>query len=330
MDPATAVAEGGLAPDAVVFDRYGEPVSYTRLPPATAVPCGLGCSECSLIDCARPPVCPGCPVREALRTGRPCSRSIALEDGQRRTLICRPLLDPSGVVSGAVAVMECDPPDRVLYAQLSRYRERLQAVLESSRLAWWEEDFTTGRVERSESWATMLGYGPEELPPQKDVWLGLVHPDDLDAVREEAARHERGETDSFEVEHRLRARDGSWRWILNWGRIVERDEEGNPVRALGTHLEITERKRAELERERLIEDLSSALDKIRTLRGIVPICSHCKKIRDDSGYWEQLEVFLRQHSMAEFSHSLCPDCLRELYGSPCGGPGKEEEGEADG
>jgi|GEM_PF-3390550 len=327
MDPTTASAERGLAQNAVIFDRQGEPVFYTRLPPATVVPCNLGCSECAIISCARSPVCPGCPLREALRTRRPCSRSIVLENGRRRTLVCRPLLDPSGVVSGAVSIMECDPPDRTLYERLAKYRERLQAVLESSRLAWWEEDFTTGRVERSDSWAAMLGYRPGDLAPEKHIWLDLIHPDDRDAVREAAARHEKGETDSFEVEHRLRTSDGSWLWILNWGRIVERDEEGNPVRALGTHLEITQRKRSELERETLIEELSSALDKIHTLRGILPICSRCKKIRDDSGYWEQLEVFLRQHSMAEFSHSLCPDCLRELYGPPYEGGRSRQGGE---
>jgi sigma-B regulation protein RsbU (phosphoserine phosphatase) len=62
-----------------------------------------------------------------------------------------------------------------------------------------------------------------------------------------------------------------------------------------------------------IEELHRALDQIKTLRGIVPICSNCKKIRDDQGYWNQVEVYVRDHTEAEFSHSVCPECRKELY-----------------
>ncbi len=62
-----------------------------------------------------------------------------------------------------------------------------------------------------------------------------------------------------------------------------------------------------------IKELHQAMDQIKTLRGIVPICSCCKKIRDDQGYWNQVEVYVREHTEAEFSHSLCPECRKELY-----------------
>jgi len=62
-----------------------------------------------------------------------------------------------------------------------------------------------------------------------------------------------------------------------------------------------------------IAELRQALDQIKTLRGIVPICANCKKIRDDQGYWNQVEVYVRDHTEAEFSHSICPDCVKELY-----------------
>lgn len=77
--------------------------------------------------------------------------------------------------------------------------------------------------------------------------------------------------------------------------------------------DITERKMAEVERERLIQDLGKALSEIRTLGSMLPICSSCKKIRNDSGYWEQIESYIRDHAGTEFSHSLCPDCLARLY-----------------
>ncbi len=77
--------------------------------------------------------------------------------------------------------------------------------------------------------------------------------------------------------------------------------------------DITERKTAEVEREKMIRDLQNALSEIKTLGGMLPICSSCKKIRNDSGYWQQIESYLKEHSDAEFSHSLCPDCLQKLY-----------------
>ena len=77
--------------------------------------------------------------------------------------------------------------------------------------------------------------------------------------------------------------------------------------------EIIERKDAEEEKSRLIIDLQTALAQVKTLSGLIPICSSCKKIRDDKGYWQQVEVYVRNHSEAEFSHSICPDCLRSLY-----------------
>jgi PAS domain S-box-containing protein len=83
--------------------------------------------------------------------------------------------------------------------------------------------------------------------------------------------------------------------------------------ALGIVRDIRERKRAEEERERLISELQEALAKIKTLRGLIPICASCKKVRDDQGYWQQVEVYIRDHSEAEFSHGLCPDCARQLY-----------------
>ena len=77
--------------------------------------------------------------------------------------------------------------------------------------------------------------------------------------------------------------------------------------------EIIERNDAEEDKSRLIIDLQRALAQVKTLSGLIPICSSCKKIRDDRGFWQQVEVYVRDHSEAEFSHSICPDCLRSLY-----------------
>lgn len=82
-------------------------------------------------------------------------------------------------------------------------------------------------------------------------------------------------------------------------------------------VEIIELRRAEKkhkqEREQLITELQAALARVKLLSGFLPICSSCKKIRDDMGYWQQIESYIRNHSEAEFSHSICPDCAKKLY-----------------
>lgn len=74
-----------------------------------------------------------------------------------------------------------------------------------------------------------------------------------------------------------------------------------------------EHKRIEEEKEKLIKNLQNALKKIKTLSGLLPICSNCKKIRDDKGHWHEVETHVRKHSNADFSHTLCPDCMKKLY-----------------
>lgn len=77
--------------------------------------------------------------------------------------------------------------------------------------------------------------------------------------------------------------------------------------------EIQRRIKAEQERDKLIAELQKALSEVRTLRGFLPICSHCKSIRDDQGYWNRLEAYLSDHSDAELTHSICPDCAKKHY-----------------
>lgn len=74
-----------------------------------------------------------------------------------------------------------------------------------------------------------------------------------------------------------------------------------------------ERKKAEEEKEEIIVKLQEALAKVKTLSGMLPICASCKKVRDDDGYWHQVEVYIRDHSEAQFSHGICPECMKELY-----------------
>jgi len=92
-----------------------------------------------------------------------------------------------------------------------------------------------------------------------------------------------------------------------------RNPNGAITGCIGIALDITEQKRLEEQRERLIADLRNALTHIKTLRGLLPICAACKKIRDNHGYWKQIEEYISDHSDAKFSHGICPECRQKLY-----------------
>lgn len=74
-----------------------------------------------------------------------------------------------------------------------------------------------------------------------------------------------------------------------------------------------ERKQAEEQRDKLVLELQDALARVKTLSGMLPICAHCKRVRDDKGYWNQIEAYIQDHSKAEFSHGICPECMKKHY-----------------
>ncbi len=107
-----------------------------------------------------------------------------------------------------------------------------------------------------------------------------------------------------ECEVRMRGFGGRQFWAHLEGAFLP-NEHGQPVCRLVVS-DISARKQAE-------DELQAAFFQIKTLRGIVPICMHCKRIRDDQGFWNQVEVYVRDHTEAEFSHGLCPECLKTFY-----------------
>jgi len=212
-------------------------------------------------------------------------------------------------------------PDRSADEQL-REAERLSYVLHGSSQGFWDWNFASGRVEFSRTFASMLGYELAELAPSIETWKALVHPDDLVAVTARAQASKRADPAAvqYDDEYRVRHKDGRWVWVQVRGRVVERDTSGGAVRAAGTCLDITARRQADealrvalAENEKLVAELREALQRVRTLSGLVPICMFCKKIRDDQGYWERIEKYISTHTDALVSHGLCPECLATHY-----------------
>ncbi|KXA93973.1 hypothetical protein AKJ65_05705 [candidate division MSBL1 archaeon SCGC-AAA259E19] len=119
----------------------------------------------------------------------------------------------------------------------------------------------TGETEFNERWAEIVGYELEELGPVSiETWQELAHPEDLKRSNELLENHFAGETDYYEFEGRMKHKDGHWVWIQDRGRVVEWDDEGNPIRMVGTRIDITERKEAEEKAKQEKERMSSIMD----------------------------------------------------------------------
>lgn len=159
----------------------------------------------------------------------------------------------------------------------------------------------------------LTGFYPDELVKNRLIsYSELIHPEDRKTVSELVKQSfHRGEP--FRITYRLKCRDGSIKWVWEQGRFVSSTSSFKNLRIEGFISDVTEAKSLEIEREQLIEKLQQALSEIRELRGILPICSSCKKIRDDQGYWKKIESYIQQHTKAEFSHGICPDCSKLLY-----------------
>lgn len=199
-------------------------------------------------------------------------------------------------------------------ATLSRDKEfsRIYAM-EGNRDGVWDWNTVTNEVFFSRRWREMLGLDEVEISNHLSEWDKRLHPDDRDAVYADLNAHLNGDVSYYENEHRVQCKDNSYIWILDRGKVMSWTEDGKPLRVVGTHSDITFRKEAELENQRLVKELREALANLKVLRGLLPICASCKKIRDDKGYWNQIERYIRDHSEADFSHTLCPDCAKKLY-----------------
>lgn len=139
--------------------------------------------------------------------------------------------------------------------QARKTEDRLDLALKAAHLGIWDSDLQSGYVYRNDLWAEMLGYTPSEITPDYNGWKKLMHPDDEARVHQSIEDHISGKTVNDNYEHRLKTKNGDWKWILSLSKIVGRDERGMPSRLVGIHIDIDELKRKEIELQNLTHDL---------------------------------------------------------------------------
>ena len=146
--------------------------------------------------------------------------------------------------SHADMARQMDEKNDLLQA-LTQSEFRWKFAIEGAGDGVWDRDLQTGQETYSRRWKEMLGYSEDEILPNHQEWESRIHPDDRQGVLASDADYIAGKAASYEVEYRLRCKDGSYKWILSRGMIVSRDANGKPLRTIGTHTDISERKKAE-------------------------------------------------------------------------------------
>jgi len=152
---------------------------------------------------------------------------------------------------------------------LRESEERFALAMEATKDGLWDWNLNTNEVYYSPGYAAILGYEPGEIAAHASSWADRIHPEDKDAALKANMDCIENRRDDFEVEFRMQAKNGEWRWILGRGKAVGRDRNGRAIRMVGTHTDITERKRAEEERSRLEDRLQRAekMEALGTLAG---------------------------------------------------------------
>ena len=146
--------------------------------------------------------------------------------------------------------------------ELRELTERLDLAVAGANLGVWDWNIQTDSVTFNEQWAEMLGLSLDEIEPTINAWKKRVHPEDIDEVNAALDAHFNGETEFYDTEHRMQSAAEEWKWIRDIGQVAERDDDGEPIRAVGIHIDITEKKRQrqELEKsETIIQALSEPM-----------------------------------------------------------------------
>lgn len=253
----------------------------------------------------------GATARANLRALRKDGRWIDLD------VQVAPLLDAHGAITGWLSVAR-DASPMIMAARAIKAREaQLRGYFESPGVGVVIVAPDACYEDANDAFCAMLGYTRDELAAR--TWRQLTYLDDLEPEQRLLDELFAGTRDSFQVDKRYERKDGRLIWALTSVSCV-RNTDGKVEHLVGIVIDISARRQADeqlrsalYDNELLVVELRQALHRVKTLAGLLPICMHCKRIRDDEGYWERIEEYISAHTDALFSHGICPECLTEHY-----------------
>ena len=176
---------------------------------------------------------------------------------------CNPMRDEAGVLQGFIAIESDITREKSDAERIQRHKQRLSAVIDGARIGTWEWNIQTGEAVFNERWASMLGYTLDELLPHNvDCWRNLMHPDDVAQAEALLAQHFSGRQSDFEMQCRMRHKDGHWVWVNTRGRVTTWTPEGLPCLMFGTHIDISAKQQARISLQEQADYTQAVLDNI--------------------------------------------------------------------
>ena len=246
-------------------------------------------------------------VRETIRSGvgQRMEYRVLIPDGDARSAECytNVLWDEQGRLSKVIVVSHDNTERRQVEEQL----RALSRAVEQSPASIIITD-VKGNIEYvNPRFCELTGYSSDEVVGQNPRVLksGEMPPEGYKQMWETISRG-----DEWRGEFHNRKKNGEFYWEFASISGI-RDAAGKVTHYLAVKEDVTERKRIEVERIKLVTELQQALASVKTLSGLLPICAWCKKVRDDEGYWKQIESYIEAHSDAEFTHGICPECAEK-------------------
>ena len=146
------------------------------------------------------------------------------------------------------------------FTRMKEAENRWRFAIEGAQDGLWDWDAQSDKVYFSDQWKRMLGFEPDEIDDTLQEWKDRVHPDDMDKVLAELTPHLEGKTDHYENTHRVLCKDGTYKWVLDRGKVVSRDEQGNPLRVVGTHTDMTEQRATQEELHQIVSEQRTIFD----------------------------------------------------------------------
>ncbi|MCF7928538.1 MAG: PAS domain S-box protein [Spirochaetales bacterium] len=232
--------------------------------------------------------------------------------GEQRLLSIHktPKINSEGEVEYVVCSAEDITSSRNMEKVLKESEERFALALEGTGAGLWDWDMIQDKFYYSPLWKRMLGYDEYEVENRFEGWKSLWHPDDAPKIERAIDDYLQGKTKHYQIEHRLRHKDGSWRWILTRGSII-RDEEGNPVRWVGTNIDISENKRLQEEYRDTRDFLNSVLESIHDGISVLETDFTVRHInrKMEAWYGNSADILGKKcHEVYQNSDSLCENC----------------------
>ncbi len=258
-------------------------------------------------------------TEELIQKGEIHSVEIAVKLGEKREHILFSSRIIDWGAEKAILTTTLDITDRKnAEAALQESEERLKLAFDAASDGLWDLNLDTEDVYHSPNYFRMLGYEPGDFPGTFDTWKRMVHPDDIGRAKRQLFDYIEGKTDRYTTEFRMQTKKGDWKWIFSRGKIVERDENNKPVRVVGTHQDITERKQADAQLRQSEEKFSKIFAMAPSIVAISRMEDGCFVDVND-GFeeitgWEKSEVIGLTSTEIRFwaKPTLRSDLIKEL------------------